>query len=269
MKEVQISLIVLGFTGFIFAVLLSFLSRRLKVQEDPRIEKVLEVLPGLNCGACGFSGCRAYAEAVVKKSSLFSGCLPGGGEINQKVSQVVGIIGCVGADSQIAICHCQAGEQEKKSSARYLGPCTCQAADITGGSIDCFYGCIGLDDCVKVCPVGAIEIQKGKVCIDTKKCTGCGNCIRSCPRNLFALVSLKEVSRLYYVGCSNHDKVVETKKVCSRGCIGCGICVRLDNSPYYLKDNLSRIDRQKALAVEPQEEGLKKCPTHCIWSIDV
>jgi len=269
MKEVKIAILVLGLIGFAFSLLLALLSKKLKVEENPQVQEILEALPGLNCGACGFSGCRAYAETVVKKCNIFSGCLPGGGELSKKISEILGIVGCVAKHTQVVVCRCSAREDEKKTSSQYSGPKTCKAADITGGVIDCSWGCLGLGDCVLVCPVKALRIKNKKVYVDIKKCIGCGKCIEACPRNLFELVRIDQAPFIYSVCCNNKDKALEVKKVCKRGCIGCGICTKVSNSAYYIKDCLSYVDRSKASEKELLETGKNKCPTKCIFSFDV
>jgi len=190
MRNIEIAVIVLGLIGFVFAIFLAYLSKKLKVEEDPRTEKILAVLPGLNCGACGFSGCRAYAEAVVKKCHIFAGCLPGGKDINNQISGILEIVGCLSDTKQILVCHCQADINQKNQSSDYSGPQNCRGADIVGSIIDCAYGCLGLGDCIKVCPTGALSLENKRLRINTKKCINCGKCILACPRNLFEFIAL-------------------------------------------------------------------------------
>ena len=265
MYRIIIAIVVLGLAGFFFSLLLALLSKKLKVEEDPQTAKVLDLLPGLNCGACGFSGCRAYAEIVTKECKVFNGCLPAGAEVNKTIAELLGITGGISPHKQVAICHCGAKKGEKKASSRYIGPNTCRSAHLTGGVIDCVYGCIGLGDCLEVCPVGAITLLDQCIHIDIEKCTGCGKCLKSCPRNLFEIIPL---TNLYNVACSNKEKILMVKKVCSHGCIGCGICIKVENSPYYLKDNLSLIDYNKTDHPEALEEGKNKCPTKCIIKLN-
>lgn len=268
MEEIRLAIIVLGSVGFCFAILLSFLSKKLKVKEDLRVAKVLELLPGLNCGACGFSGCRPFAEAVVEKCKIFKGCLPGGKEVNEKIMQALGITGCISTEKQVAVCRCGAEEGQKKIFSQYYGPQTCRAAHITSGALGCAYGCLAFGDCIKTCPGGALKLINKKIQVDLKKCTGCGQCAKICPRNLFEIVSLTKATSLYYIGCNNTEKALNVKKVCDCGCIACGMCARVENSPYKLENNLSFIDYEKATDQEPLEEGKNKCPTKCIYKID-
>ena len=268
MQEIKLAILVLGSVGFAFAILLAFLSKKLKVEEDPRTEKVLGLLPGLNCGACGFSGCRPFAQAVVKECKIFNGCLPGGVEVNEKIMEALGIVGCISTQKQVAVCRCGAQGGEKKESCQYNGPQTCRAAHLTGGALDCTYGCVSLSDCVRACPTNAMTLVNKKIQIDFEKCTGCGQCSRACPRDLFEIVPLAKGKPIYCVGCSNKEKALAVKKVCQCGCIVCGICTKVANSPYYLKDNLSSIDYTKATDQEPLEEGKNKCPTKCIYKFN-
>lgn len=90
MLIVLFSLLVLGVTGVVAAVLLYFVALKFKVEEDPRIDLVQEVLPGANCGGCGFAGCRAFADACVKNPSLDGlSCPVGGGDTMEKVRSIV------------------------------------------------------------------------------------------------------------------------------------------------------------------------------------
>jgi len=269
MHEVFVSILVLGLIGFSFAVLLAFLSKKLGMKENVKVKQLLGVLPGVNCGACGFSGCRAFAEAAVKNYKIFSGCIPGGDTVNEEMSRILGLSNSVSVNKQVAVCYCVAREADKKVSCRYQGPANCRAADIAGRVIDCIWGCLGLGDCAEVCPVAAITIKEMKVEIDVDKCIGCGKCVEACPRNLFELVPITKNMPIYHVACNNKDRGADVKKVCARGCIACGICARFKDSPYVLENNLSHIDPTRPSSREISETAKNKCPTKCIISIDV
>lgn len=268
MGTIQISIISLGTTGLVFSLILAFLSKKLEVKDDPKLEEVLAVLPHINCGACGFHGCRPFAEAVIDQHKLFNGCLPGGKEVNNKIAEIIGLSDTVSSkEKQIVTCRCGASWNEKKHSATYNGPSTCRGAHEVGGMIDCAYGCLGLGDCVEVCPVDAISAVENKIHVDVNKCIGCGNCVKACPRNLFQFRPFKDA--MYYVACNNPEKALYVKSVCSKGCIGCGICVRVEDSPFYLKGSLSYLDYTKESSNNSSQEQAKtKCPTKCILKID-
>ena len=80
MNLILISMGVLGVISLTAAVLLYFVSQYFKVEEDPRIDLVVAVLPGANCGGCGFAGCRNFAEACVKAGGVDGLACPVGGE---------------------------------------------------------------------------------------------------------------------------------------------------------------------------------------------
>jgi len=262
MNQIITAPLALGLTGFCFAIVLSFLSKKLKVEDNPQVEKIRNVLPGTNCGACGFAGCYGFAEAVAKNKKIFSGCIPGGAAVNQKVSAIIGIEAALHHHKLVAVCRCQAKTTEKIISFVYQGPKACNAADFFS-SIDCAYGCLGFGDCIAICPVKAISFSDTYISIDRKKCIGCGKCAQTCPRNLFELVP-RMGETTYYVGCSNKEKALSVKAVCNRGCIACGMCVKVKDSPFYLKQNLSYIDYAKIKHEAPLKEAKEKCPTKCI-----
>ena len=267
MSKIIIPTIVLGLAGLAFSILLALLSKKLKVKENPQVTKILELLPGLNCGACGFSGCRAYAETITKECSTFSGCLPAGEEVNKKIAEALGLTGCVSSSAQVVICHCSAKSKEKKSSSKYIGPNDCRSANISGGVIDCAYGCLALGDCINVCPTNALELKDQAIQVDFKKCIGCGKCLKACPRNLFELVPIKNNLPVYNIACANKETALAVKKVCSKGCISCSLCTKIENSPYQMKDNLSTLNYNKPNDPTSLEQGKSKCPTKCIIKI--
>jgi len=80
MNLILISMGVLGVTALLAACLLYVVSLFFKVEEDPRIDLVVAVLPGANCGGCGFAGCRNFAEACVKANGIDGLSCPVGGE---------------------------------------------------------------------------------------------------------------------------------------------------------------------------------------------
>lgn len=268
MTEAVKGLLVLGSVGFGFSVILSYLGKKLKVEEDPLVNKILGMLPGINCGACGLSGCKAFAETVVKEGKLLI-CKPGGEELTKKIADLLNLE--VKATTSLkAVPRCGADKTQKKTSNHYFGPYSCAAAHIIGGGLDCRYGCLGFGDCVKVCPTEAISVNNGKVSVDIKKCIGCGKCVRTCPRKIFELVPLDKSWGIYSVSCKNTEKALYVRGVCSRGCISCGLCAKVDNSPFYIKNNLSYIEYNKIKDDEtPLKKAKERCPTHCIDKFDV
>lgn len=261
-------LLAFGAVGFFFSVVLAILSKKLHVAQDPRVEELNGALPGLNCGACGYSGCHAYAQALGAGGVNPALCKPGGPETQKKISSILKVDAGTVSPQKIIV-YCGADNTQKKSSTVYTGIQSCAAAHLLGAKIDCKSGCLALGDCVGVCPVDALSLSEGKIIVDHKKCIHCGKCVKACPRDLIALVDITEDVPLYFVACSNREKGMHTRKVCSRGCIACGMCVRIEGSPFAIADDLSRIDRQKPAPEEVLSAAQAKCPTRCIDVADV
>ena len=88
MNTLVLTVLTLGVLGIVLAIILYFVAQKFKVEEDPRIDEVEKMLPGANCGGCGFAGCRAMADALVTReniASLFCPVAGGGVMINQAV----------------------------------------------------------------------------------------------------------------------------------------------------------------------------------------
>jgi RnfABCDGE-type electron transport complex B subunit len=261
MNIVFVSLLAMGGLGLFFATVLAFASEKLKVKEDPRVLQVNEALPGLNCGACGQAGCHDLAEKIVAQGSLENlRCPPGGSEVEEKISEILGIAAAP-AIKKRAVVKCGGGRDLAVERADYQGIKTCVAAQMVGGgSKACTYGCSGLGDCVRVCPFDAIKMGEDdlpKVIED--KCTACGLCVEACPRDIIELVSCE--NRII-VNCNSKDKGAMVRKVCKVGCIACNICLKNAPEGYTIKDNLARVNYKKG--DDSAEPAVQKCPTKCI-----
>ena len=261
MNIILISILSVGGLAAIFAVFLSVAHQKLKVEEDPRVEKIIGQLPGVNCGACGFASCRTLAEKIVLENTSVNSCTAGGNDIAREIAAILGVESEV-VQKEVAFLQCGARQGQRKEKANYAGIKNCQAADIAmGGELACDYGCFGYGDCQAACPFEAISIEEELPEIDIVRCTGCGNCLKACPRNLISLQVLGEEAR-YRVICSSLDKGKKARLACESSCIGCGICVKV--CPYdacEMKDNLAVIDQRNC-----QSCGLcaEKCPTQAI-----
>ncbi len=228
-----------------FGAILAYASRVFIVHHDPRVEQIVGVLPGANCGACGFAGCQGFADAVVKGTAPEdSFCPPGGNETMVKIAEIMGT-----AHAQVvpnvAVVHCAGGCSNSVQRVRYEGLEDCRAAVLVGGSPKaCVFGCLGLGTCRTVCPFGAITLdEEGLVHVDTKRCTGCGKCVEACPVRIIELVPR---DMRVHVRCSSHDKGPAAKKVCTVACIACQLCVkRCPHGAIHMDDNLAVIDYAK------------------------
>ena len=210
--------------GLFLGLIIVFADKKFHVIEDGRIKDVAGILPGANCGACGFAGCTAFAEAIVKGEAKPNLCTPGGLSVAKRIAKYMGVdIG--GSVAVTAKIHCKGGLAEAKNRAVYDGIVDCFAAILIGnGHKECEYGCIGFGSCVKACPFGAVFINENRVAqINYEKCIGCGVCVSACPRKL---IEVSPESQKIFVACSNHDLGAKVKKYCSVGCTGCTLCTK-------------------------------------------
>ena len=237
------SIIVLSAMAALFGVILAVASKVFAVHRDPRVARLMDVLPGANCGACGYPGCQGYAEAAVK-AGVAPACPPGGTSVAEQVAEILG------SDAgehvpEVAVVHCAGGLSSTEQRLEYEGIHDCRAAILVGGGTKaCIFGCLSLGTCKAVCPFDAVELDdEGLVHIDVKKCTGCGKCVEACPVNIIELVS-KDMK--VHIRCSSHDKGKKAKSVCEVACIACQLCVkRCPSAAIHMEDNLAVIDYTK------------------------
>ncbi len=199
-------------------------AKRFAVQVDPKIEAVRACLPGANCGACGYAGCESYAEAVVTDPLCPPGkCAPGKQVVANKVAAITGKAAGE-ASPVISWLRCSRNDGNVKKKHEYVGFDTCQAAAIAfGGPYECTFACVGYGDCHAACPFDAITMKDNMPVIDREKCTGCGVCVKACPKQVLQLLPKDATC---YVPCSNHDSGKAVSGVCSAGCVHCMACTR-------------------------------------------
>jgi RnfABCDGE-type electron transport complex B subunit len=251
------------------AVVMSFIlgwaNRAFHVQVDPRVEKVNEVLPGANCGGCGYVGCNEYAEAVVAdpENVPVNLCAPGGESCAQAIANILGVE-VEQSWPYRAVVHCTAAYDQRLGRTDYRGERTCAAANIISGIQGCTYGCLGFGDCFNSCDFDAIDMVDGLPRINYQNCTGCGACIKACPRNIISRVPFK-ADRMLVVACCNKDPGPAVKKVCTVGCIGCKACQRVTDI-FNIKDNVATIDYQQYDPSKQEEldAALGKCPAEAM-----
>ena len=253
-------LALMGVMGGVFGILLAIASVAFRVHQDERIGKIRAALPGANCGGCGYPGCDGYASGVVNDGAPVNKCSVGGGNVAKIIAEIMG----VDAGDSVplrAFVRCKGDKDCSPRKLNYDGIDDCRsAATIPGGSPQaCPFGCIGLGSCKKACNFGAITMQNGLPVIDIKKCTGCGACVRTCPKAVLELLpQLADV----IVACNSHWRGPAVKSVCSAGCIGCGVCSKIcPVQAITIDNNLAVIDQSKCIKCG---KCASKCPAKCI-----
>ncbi len=235
------SVISLGLAGLGLGLLLAAAEKLFAVKEDPRVEAIMAALPSVNCGACGFPGCSGYAAAVAQGSAEPNRCTVGGEKVAAAVAAIMGVE-ATKAEKRIAALLCRGGKCNSPERFEYHGITSCSALNITaGGNKACVFGCLGMGDCVKMCPFGAIYMNEDKIPVVIEdKCMACGKCVQTCPRALFELIP---ASKKVIVACKSHDTLQETRKACKVGCIACRLCEKkCPVGAIKVIDNLAVID---------------------------
>jgi len=260
------AVVVLVLIGIFFGVLLYVGSRVFAVDVDPRIDQIADALSGANCGACGYGGCRAYAEAVVLKGAATNLCAPGGDETCAAVAKIMGVE-AEAAEPKVAVVHCKGTRERAASRGSYRGVADCRAAVVPGaggGEKVCPHGCLGLGTCVAACPFGALVMgPDGLPMVIEQLCTGCGRCVEACPRGI---ISLHPKSQQTFVLCSSHLKGKAQKEACTIGCIGCRRCVKACPAEAITVTSFrASIDDEKCTNCGTCVEV---CPQGIIWSFE-
>ncbi len=243
-QSILIAAVSMGGLGLVFAIVLAIANKKLHVEEDPRVLEIMEVIPSANCGGCGYPGCQAFADAVVKGDAPVDGCPVGGGDFAEQVAKIMGVEVTKG-EKIVAQCQCQGGLEEIAYQGEYQGAQSCIAATlVSGGKKLCEFGCLGLGDCAAICPFDAIIISDNRLpVVDAEKCVACGKCVEVCPRDL---MEMHPISHRTKVLCKNLDIGRYATKICTRSCIACGACER--KCPFdaiHVIDNLAVIDYEK------------------------
>lgn len=264
MYPIVIAALTVAAIGAVCAIMLVVASRLFAVEEDETYARIREYLPGANCGACGYAGCDGYAKALAeKKTSKINLCVPGGDAAAKNIAE---LLGAEHEDvvERVAVVHCYGDCTHTSNKMDYVGIQSCEAAKLMyGGRGRCVYGCMGLGDCVRVCPQNAICIENGIAHVDTRLCIGCGLCARTCPRGLISVE--RDVERVL-VTCNNTEKGASVRAKCSNGCIGCKKCEKnCEVGAIRVEDNLARIDYSKCVACGKCAEV---CPVGCILISD-
>ena len=257
------TVVLLGAVGFVIALILNFAGDKFYVQVDENIEKIRNVLPGNNCGGCGYAGCDALAAAIADGSASPGACPVGGSETINKIGEIMGV---QVSDSvrMVAQVHCGGECTKTERLGSYNGPKSCVSAKMVqgNGGKACLYGCMGYGSCVEACEFDALSVKNGVAVVDKEKCRACGACIKICPNSLISLVPYD--SKIF-VRCSSKERGPVVKKQCSAGCIGCTLCTReCPSGAITMNGNIPQINYEICTSCG---RCVEKCPSKCLVMI--
>ena len=244
MNDLIVTVLVVSGLGALLALLLFVVAKQFKVEEDPRIDEVEKMLPGANCGGCGFPGCRGMSEALVKNddiSSLY--CPVGGAECMKAVANYLGKAAAERAP-MVAVVRCAGSCENRPKTNTFDGAHSCLvASSLYAGDTGCSFGCLGLGDCVAKCEFDALHINPatGLPEVDEEKW------------------------RKIYVSCVNKAKGAVARKACKVACIGCGKCAKVcAHDAITVENNLAYIDSMKCKMCR---KCVVECPTGAIVEV--
>ena len=255
MHTIILTVAVLTVLGAALAMALYVVAQQFKVEEDPRIDDVAALLPGANCGGCGFTGCRALAEAMVKSDTLDNlYCPVGGSAAMQQVARCLGRT-VEAREPIVAVVRCAGDCASRPRTSLYDGAASCLVeATLYKGATDCAFGCLGHGDCARACLFGALRINAatGLHVIDDEQCTACGACVKACPKQIIELRKKGPKNRRIFVSCVNKDKGATARKACKAACIACAKCrkvcafeaITVENNIAYIDFNKCRLCRK-------------------------
>ncbi len=256
------AIVSLGGLGLVFGGILAFASKKFAVYVDPKIEAIRDVLPGANCGACGFAGCANFSDAVAVGDAGIADCIPGGADCAGQIADILGMPKPEEGVQLVAQVNCIGFGEAAADSFIYDGVLTCTAANaMFDGYKECKYGCLGLGTCAEVCPFDAITMKNGKPIVDPGLCKACNKCVTDCPRGVVSIVNYNP--QAYAVLCNSKDKGKQTKMFCQVGCIGCGACAKVCEA------NAIVMEKGKLATIDPAlctvcGNCVEKCKRDCI-----
>ncbi|MBN2802806.1 MAG: RnfABCDGE type electron transport complex subunit B [Deltaproteobacteria bacterium] len=252
--------IVLFSVGLVMAALLTVGKKVFEIEKNEKLEALIDIMPGANCGGCGYPGCSGYASALCEGRAKPNLCPPGGANLVQAIGEVLGIEVEAG-EKMVALVACAGGDEESPLRNEYSGISDCRAAHaLNGGPKSCTFGCLGMGSCITACAFDAInKTSNGLVVVDNEKCTGCKACVEACPRDVIKMVPY---SATVHVLCNNPQKAKAVKAVCTVGCTGCKICTK-QSKALVVDDALAVVDHSNN--IEISAETALSCPQGSIF----
>lgn len=260
MSGIVIATLTVGGVGLLVGIFLSIASKAFAVPVDEKEEAISEVLPGANCGGCGFSGCAALAAAIARGEAPVNACVVGQQPVADQIAKIMGTT--AGASvRKVAFVRCVGDCDQTTDTYVYSGPKKCANVKMapSGGPKSCTFGCMGFGDCVEACEFDAMHIVHGIAKVDEDKCTDCHKCMKACPKGLIIEVPYKYVS---HIGCVNPNKGKPVMQNCKLGCISCQKCVRgCPEQAITMGTGFPVIDYEKCSNCGKCKA---ECPRHCI-----
>ena len=151
------ALLALGTLAASFGAVLGFAAIKFKVEGDPLVEQIDELLPQTQCGQCGYPGCRPYAQAIVDGDAI-NKCPPGG---HTTINALANLL-----DVEAPALDEEHGTESETKTVAYIREDEC----------------IGCTKCIQACPVDAIlGAAKQMHTVIVSECTGCDLCVEPCP----------------------------------------------------------------------------------------
>lgn len=259
MNDITFAILLVTGIGLISGLILSIASIVMAVPKDEKTENIRAMLPGANCGACGFSGCDGYAKAMASGEAKPGLCSVGGAKVANEIAAFLGVA-AASAEPHVSIVHCLGSNDNTGDKAKYEGiPSCAAAAQVAGSPAQCGFGCIGLGDCVSACDYDALSVRNGVAMVEPKNCVACGKCVKACPKHLLSLIPKKQQA---VVLCSSCDKGAAVMKACKVGCIGCMRCEKTcQHDAVHVENFLAHVDPEKCVGCG---ECVSVCPRHII-----
>lgn len=266
MNTILLAVLIVSAIGLVAGLGLAIASKIMAVPVDEKAEEIEAVLAGVNCGACGYSGCPGYALALSNGETTDTAlCSPGGTETSKKIAALTGLAAGEILPSA-AVVLCQGNTHNTGKKLNYSGAETCKmATQLFGGPKECVYGCIGFGDCIAVCPYDAIHLCDEIARVNPLACRACTACVAACPKGLIQMMPLHEAKAA--VLCANKEKGAVTRKQCKTGCISCTRCVKAcEFDAVTIVDGCAKVEYDKCTACG---KCVEVCPTKAIDMIDL
>lgn len=269
MTDLFWAVVTMGGLTLVFGIGIAIANRFLHIEEDSRIETVLALLPGSNCGACGEPGCRRFAQKLVLGEYSPGGCTVADAGMVETIADFLQVeVGEL--IKRVARLHCGGGTKHAQQMAEYRGFASCAAAAlVAGGGKGCSWGCLGLADCQRVCDFDAIVMNdQGLPVVLAEQCTACGECVDVCPKQLFEMLP---VTSSLLVQCQMPLSGENATALCQVACDACGRCaadapgdlIQITRGlPVITAQNQVMLDKEAGLV------AIKRCPTAAIVWLD-